>query len=279
MKCLYISDLDGTLLNSEKELSSFTIKTLNRLIADGLNFTVATARTAASALKILAGLDINVPVVLMNGVLVYDTEKGKYIKTEIIQPDVVSKISGLLKQFEINGFMYAIMDDKLVTYYESLNTIALQDFHNERVLKYYKSFEKVDSFLDKAAANNVIYFTLVDEQENLAGIYNAVKGLDGIEAAFYRDIYARDLWYLEIFSNKASKSNAVRFIREKYCFDRVIGFGDNLNDIPLFEACEECYATSNAVDELKARASGIIGHNNEDSVAVFIKERFEGPIY
>ena len=50
-------------------------------------------------------------------------------------------------------------------------------------------------------------------------------------------------------------------------------FGDNLNDISLFEACDECYAVSNAKDEVIRRADGVIGANTADSVVIFIAER------
>jgi len=69
---LYISDLDGTLLNSRKQISEFTKETLNVLIDNDVHFSVATARTAASSVKILSGLQLNVPVILMNGVAIYD---------------------------------------------------------------------------------------------------------------------------------------------------------------------------------------------------------------
>lgn len=74
---LFISDLDGTLLNGNAEVTEFTRDTLNRLMAKGLNFTAATARTLASAGKILLGLDLKLPVILMNGVLIYDMAEKK----------------------------------------------------------------------------------------------------------------------------------------------------------------------------------------------------------
>ena len=145
-KTLYVSDLDGTLLNSEKEVSEYSRTTMNALIADGVHFTIATARTAASTVKILSGLNINIPVVLMNGAVIYDISEEKYIKTEIISIETTNTIIGILKENNISGFMYAITNDKLVTYYENLNTKALKEFHDERVNKYYKSFEKVNDF-------------------------------------------------------------------------------------------------------------------------------------
>nr|MDE5854231.1 HAD hydrolase family protein [Ruminococcus sp.] len=65
-KSLIISDLDGTLLNSDGKLSYYTISTLNSLIGCGVYFTFATARTIYSAKPITSELKINVPCILNN---------------------------------------------------------------------------------------------------------------------------------------------------------------------------------------------------------------------
>jgi hydroxymethylpyrimidine pyrophosphatase-like HAD family hydrolase len=62
MKTLYISDLDGTLLNNSGELSAFSIKTINELINRGMCFSYATARSSTSASRVTRGLTTNVPV-------------------------------------------------------------------------------------------------------------------------------------------------------------------------------------------------------------------------
>jgi hydroxymethylpyrimidine pyrophosphatase-like HAD family hydrolase len=88
--------------------------------------------------------------------------------------------------------------------------------------------------------------------------------------ALYRDIYGEGMWYLEIYSVNASKYNAAEFLREQGGYDRLVGFGDNRNDIPLLKACDEFYAVENAVDELKQLAAGIISSNVQDGVARFL---------
>ncbi|NLN45103.1 MAG: HAD hydrolase family protein, partial [Clostridiaceae bacterium] len=64
--------MDGTLLHPNAELSGYTVETLNRLIRGGMSFTVASARSLASARAILAPLALSLPVILMNGVQIYD---------------------------------------------------------------------------------------------------------------------------------------------------------------------------------------------------------------
>jgi len=275
IKNLYISDLDGTLLNSEKKVSQYTKETLNALIAKGMHFTIATARTAASSVKILSGVNINLPVILMNGTLIYDMQNDVYLNAEIMNEKTVSKIIRTLRDHNINGFMYALIDNKVVTYYENLSTVALQDFHTERVANYFKSFEKVDCFLNIVPDNDIIYFTLIDEQKPLSALFDSLKKLPDVDAALYKDTYSDDLWYLEIHSISASKFNAVNFVRDYCKFEKIIGFGDNYNDLPFLEACDEFYAVANSVVELSEKASGVIGGNNSDGVAKYISDREE----
>jgi hydroxymethylpyrimidine pyrophosphatase-like HAD family hydrolase len=87
----------------------------------------------------------------------------------------------------------------------------------------------------------------------------------------YKDIYSDDLWYLEVFGETASKYNAVQYLRKQNGFDKVVGFGDNLNDLPLFAACDKCYAVANAKPDVKAKATAVIGSNDEDGVARWLE--------
>ena len=56
---------------------------------------------------------------------------------------------------------------------------------------------------------------------------------------------------MEVCSAAASKRSAAQRLRALYGFDELVGFGDNLNDLPLFEACDRCYAVQNASDAVK----------------------------
>ncbi|BBB89484.1 MAG TPA: Cof-type HAD-IIB family hydrolase [Methylomusa anaerophila] len=273
IKSLYISDLDGTLLNSSKEISGYARKTINRLIENGVYFSVATARTAVSSTKMLAGLHINIPIILMNGAAIYDIAAGKYIKTETIPPEIADAILQVIRKHQITGFMYAISDNKLHAYYELLNTPALRDYYDERVTQYAKPFEQVDCFSSKITDNEIVYFTLMDTQERLANMVGDIKKLQGIDMVLSHDVYVENLWFLEIYGPNASKYNAVNYIRDYCGFNRIIGFGDNINDLPLLNACDEFYAVANALHVIKEKATGVIGDNNSDAVAKYIAEK------
>lgn len=270
-KTLYISDLDGTLLNGSAELSEYTTAALNALIAKGLHFTVATARTAASALTILDGVEWNIPLVLMNGVLIYDTKQKLYIQTHALAAETAMSVITLFKSLGVTGLMYQLSDSEQKTYYETLEHKPLRDFVEERISRYNKKFLQTNSFSD-IPPEQIIYFTLLDTLENIQRVHNELSSLTCISYIMYKDNYSPDLWYLEIHSDKASKQSGTNYLREAYDFDRVIGFGDNLNDLPMFEACDVRVAVDNAKPEVKAAAGYICGSNNTDGVARWLEE-------
>ena len=277
MKTLYISDLDGTLLNSHAELSDYTLKALNSLIGKGIHFSLATARTAATTLRIFENVAINIPIVLMNGVLIYDPDSKGYIKKEAISETIAINIIQAMREVKQTGLMYTLRGDVMLTYYETLDNKAINDFISERKAKYNKVFTQVNDFID--VKDEIIYFTFLDNEENIERLFSRITEIDGIEFAKYRDIYSEDLWYLEVFSSAASKYNAVRFLREYGNYERVIGFGDNLNDIPLFRACDECYAVTNAKNEVKENATAVIDCNDNDGVAKWLETKINAYVY
>ena len=270
MKTLYISDLDGTLLNTSATLSEHSKKALNAMIAGGLEFSVATARTTMSASKILDGLELRLPIVLMNGVLVYDTGLHEYTQINRLPPETVAAVVETLRSFGVTGFMYELINHEITTYHESLEQKPLRDFVEERVSRYYKTFRHTEGF-SEVSPENIIYFTLLDTHKRILPVHDALSQLPGLSLTFYRDTYSDDLWYLEMFSTNASKKNAVEFMRREYGYERIICFGDNLNDLPMFEASDICIATANAQPEVRAAADFVCGDCDDDGVVQWLE--------
>lgn len=271
MKTLYVSDMDGTLLAPNAELSQYSIKTLNKLIEKGIHFSVATARTAATVLQMLKPVDIRLPIILMNGVAVYDITAGNYVKVNYISESSVKHLVQCLKTHQRSGFLYSIKDGELSTFYEKSDSEHAKRFIAERQKLYKKRFTQTPDF-SLLPMDDKVYFSICDKSEKLSALYQDLQKDPGLHVEFYRDVYERDYWYLEVCSSEASKYNAVRFLREKYGFDKVVCFGDNLNDLPMFRASDEGYAVENAREEVKQAAREVIGGNYADGVVRWLEE-------
>ena len=274
MKTLYISDLDGTLLNTDAQLSVYTEKTLTRLIEEGAEITFATARTSETAFPILKNVPFRLPVVLMNGVLIYDMLTGEYLHKNPLSEDTVSEVKALIKKCGVSGFVYRLLDTGLMTYYENLDSAVKREFVESRKEKYGKPFTQVDDF-QRLSADSTVYFCLLEPKEKLDPVADILKQRKDIGYSYYRDVYHPGMWFLEIYSASASKYYAVEWLRNHLKPDEIIGFGDNLNDLPLFRACDKGYAVKNAAEELKVAADDVIGSNIEDGVARFLKQQIE----
>ena len=273
METLFISDLDGTLLGSDALLSADTIDGLNRLIDNGVNFTVATARTNATVVQMFKDVNLKLPVILMNGVAIFDISNKNYIATENISPRGKNVLIKAVREHLTDGFFYCIDNNTLSVYYEKADSTAAQKFIEERERVYSKKFTKVKSF-EECKDKTIVYFSIDAEKEKLEKAYNIIKECTELHPEFYRDIYNTDHWYLEVCSHTASKKNAVKRLRNLLGAEKVISFGDNLNDIPMFEASDESYAVANAKDEVKLKADGVIESNLDNGVVKFIEQNF-----
>lgn len=270
MKRLFVSDLDGTLLNKAAELNDETVSVINDCIAKGLDFTISTARTPATALKILEPLDLKLPITLMNGVLIYDIIKDEYIKEEYLDELVVMVVLGLVKTRGLNCFLYAIKDGGFTAYYDSVDSKSLNYFRNEWIMKYDKRFTEVED-LSLVAKDNILSFMLREPKDKLEGLRRELTVVKGVKTEFYPDVYNSEYYILEIYSDAASKKEAITYLRKQGGYDSITGFGDNLNDVSLYEACDYFYAVSNAHPEIQNMANSVIPSNEENGVAKYLE--------
>ena len=108
--------------------------------------------------------------------------------------------------------------------------------------------------------------SVLGDEEKIRRAAAEAQKLSSIHLTYYRDAYSENVWYLEIFHESASKKHAVQFLREYTGAVRVIVFGDNLNDLPMFEEADLSVAVENAAPQVKEAADFIT-----DDVVSFIE--------
>lgn len=275
MKKLYVSDLDGTLLNQRGNISAKTAEKLNTCIEEGMAFTINTSRAPGTVFPIMEAVNLNVPISMMNGVLIYDPVKKEYVKIHYISRETAMVVLGIIKLHKLQCFMYTLEQETMCTYYDSVESRSLNKFRNEQIMKYDTVFTEVDD-LSICADRGVVCFCLRERREQLEPLFRELQAVRGAHGVFYEDIYNEEWMYLEIFCDQASKSLALNSIKEWGQFDYIVGFGDSANDREMFQFCNETYAVSNATPEIQDLATGIIPSNEEDGVARFMYKVLRG---
>lgn len=267
MRTLYVTDLDGTLLNSNDRISQYSVETINGLVAKGMQFTYATARSLVSASVVAKGLSTTIPVIVYNGALIINPDTGGVISSLSFTEEEASYVSGVLRENGANPLVYAYVEGV-----ERVSYVAGRE--NEGIRRYLdvrKGDRRFRPLKDETCLyqGDIFYFTCIADREELQGLYEIFSEDERYRCTLQQELY-RPEYFLEIMPKKASKAEAIKSLKEIWHCDRVVSFGDAVNDIPMFEISDECYAVANAVPELKARATGVIGSNDEDGVAKWL---------
>lgn len=109
MKTLYVSDLDGTLLNHSDQISDYSLKILNHLIENGLSFTYATARSLSSASKVTKGLNLKLPVIVYNGGMIREAATGQLITMERFTAQEQQEVQALCCVRHLSPLVYSFL--------------------------------------------------------------------------------------------------------------------------------------------------------------------------
>ena len=272
-RTLFVTDLDGTLLRGDRTLSQFTVRTIRGLIERGILITYATARTFQSAFELTNQIDFRLPVITRNGTVIASQVLKKEIRVHSFETPQIRSLKDLVSgTLERTGFVTAYFDGKLQ------KTFARHE-HSSGMRRYIEEHSRDNqmsevSDTDALFGGTVSYITMIDSHSALRPLHKKIKDAGDWECNFQKDNYSDDFW-LEIFPKNATKAKAALELKAELECDRLVVFGDGLNDISMFEVADESCAVANAEDEVKRAATKIIPCNEDDGVAKYLLEAAE----
>ena len=269
-KTLYASDLDGTLLTSGAALCPHVRDALNKLIAGGLLFTFATARSYQSAGKITHGLDLRIPVVTYNGTFTVNPKTRLPIEARMLDAEAARDLVTYLKGERVPTLVYAYVDGtERVSWLLGNESRQIKDYLSERKDDpRMRGVETVDALFE----GDIIYLTILSCTSKMHRAISIMADNPDLRHIMYRDIYGDHDWWLEVQHADASKAAALTALKKSVGADRLITFGDNINDIPMFKISDACYAVANAHEDVKRAATGIIASNDDHGVLRWLEE-------
>ena len=245
---MIVTDLDNTLLRSDKSISAYTIKALQKCRAKGIRIVFATARSTRAASKMLAQFTPDI-FVGYGGALVLAGE-------EVIHRfDISAEISNRL-------IRECLATPEVLSVLAINESLALTNDLEAGDLSHYQ-YADFSSDYNHRYLKISLYATSQAAVERIASRYPMLDMLRYSGEDLYR------------FANKdALKWNAVKAIAAHYnvSTDEFIAFGDDVNDLEMLANCGVGVAVENAIDEAKAVAGYICGANDGDGVAKWLEE-------
>ena len=266
-ECLYISDLDGTLLEPGSRFPQASVDRLNRMIDRGLKFTIATARNYDSVHPILRGVRFNLPVILFNGVYLthFDTGENLHLSS-FIPREIIDDILQVAAHAAIDPFVYTFGEGHRIYYRRTSNPGAekyLRSLDDDRRLRHVEAYTL-------SANLSVAGVLLIDTHKALAPVHRTLhdRHADHLNLYFAEDISLPGYSWLQMFHREANKGSMVKKLARhlRTPLSHVVVFGDYLNDLKMFEAAGRSLAMANALPEVLQAADQVIGSNAEGAV-------------
>lgn len=256
------TDMDGTLLDSQKRISERTRQRIMEFISKGGHFSVATGRSTEVSWPFIKDVGVNLPAILLNGAAVYDFQTKKYLH----------------KTYLPQGCIKTVVDDVLSIYPQVCIEAFAEgppDFLNKDCIMDHEVLAEGHEFHYKTLSNTPSYMKILLYGENKE-LKKIAKHFMGLEMAEFRYTFSSP-HYLEILPLLATKGEAMTWISEKLGFslESTAAIGDFNNDIEMLECAGVSAAPENGVPAVKEAADYVVPSNDEDAVACFI-EKFCG---
>lgn len=274
-KTLYITDMDGTLLGADSKLSDVSARIISDLTRRGANITVATARTPATVEIILADAVTALPAIVMTGAAMWCRDTKSYVNTRYLAEDTYKQLMAKCEEYGVNPFRYTLCEgETMQVYHNGEMSAGEQEFVNNRLNLGLKNFNIDTPHGLLPYLPGVVFFFAMGDCERIFALADDIRATVDCSVSCYVDIFGEKTGLLELFAPGVSKAEAVKQLAQDVEADRVVVFGDNLNDIPMMQVADVAIAVENALPEVKAIAHKVIGANTTDAVARFIEEDF-----
>jgi len=270
---LIVFDLDGTLLDRSSAISGYTRETLRRLSDRGIAYTVATGRTLHGSRSILGGHGFRLPQAYKNGVMIWDPREDGFSHRQVMQPAEVEQVIAELERRGVAPFIFtAEAEGRHAVYHPPSRSPAeaqlAEQFAVEGAVKLVRSAR-----LPPGSA--ITHVSAIGARDAIGPVEEAVASAPGLVAYAGDALEGGGLRWIDVHHGDASKGSAVDMLRAQLGATRVLCFGDGDNDLSMFARADESYAPENAGPEVKAAATAVIGHHDQDGIARFLRERFE----
>lgn len=277
-KTLYVSDLDGTLLSTDSRISQKSSQIISDLSDCGAMITVATARTPATVVPLLAQTCTRPPAVVMTGCAYWLRGDNCFDRPHFLPAHEVEAALDFCSRHKVHPFVYIMAPDgKSLDVYHAARRLnkAEESFYIERSNLVLKRFHLGTPAPLRAATDTMLLFAMGEEREIRMAADEFASG-SNCSVCCYPDVFNPRIWNFEVFPQGISKASAVTALKSELGADRLVVFGDSLNDLPMFDVADVAVAVGNALQEVKEAADIVIYPNYTDAVARFIYKDFHG---
>lgn len=254
---MIVSDMDGTLLNSNKQLPNDFTEVYELIKQAGIQFVVASGRQYYTLVDEFAHLDHDIAFVAENGGYI-----GWNGQTKVMQPFKMDEIKELITMARELG-ANIVLCGKEAAYVENTSSDAFK----KELAKYYAKHQLVDDLL--SVDDHLLKIAINDFSNLDSKVYPPLKARFG---DCFQISASSPIW-LDVMPKGNNKGKALQFLQTELGIlpDETMAFGDYLNDYEMLQAVGHSYAMANAHPDIKEVALYTTLSNDEGGVLTAIR--------
>lgn len=263
---LLCTDLDETLLTTEKNISPENFNAIEYFKSEGGYFTFVTGRVPQGAKVLLDRIQPNAPICAFNGAGIFDFEKNELLWGLYLDKKALDILDFVAKKIPETGFVVCT-DTRVCFPKRNYRTDLYMKI--EHLTPDYTDYHNLDEPIKKVV--------FVAEADVISNVRKLILENDfGDEFDFIQS----DAYYYEILPKGASKGTGLHKLAEllHIAHEKTIAVGDNENDISMIKEARIGIAVGNALDVVKQAADIVTVTNNEHAIAKIINDLDSGKL-
>lgn len=272
-------DLDGTLLNSQFQISPADLAALQRAHREGVEVIVVTGRRHAFALPVAQQLGFDLWLISSNGAVTRSLDGRTTFHRDLLPVEVCRKLCSVMRDFRGNTVLTFDREDKGAIALEHMGELTSSI---ERWLEKNMQFIDFVAPLENALVTDPVQAMFCGHIERMrqALAVLAASGMENEVTVLRTEYPARDLSIVDVLNQGCSKGHAL----ERWASyrgisrDQVMAIGDNYNDIEMLAFANVPFIMGNASEELRGRGWQVTSSNDQDGVAAAV-EQVLGPVH
>jgi Cof subfamily protein (haloacid dehalogenase superfamily) len=259
---LIVTDLDGTLLNNQHQLSAGTIQAIQAAQQQGVKLILATGKTYGSARAIIEQLQLDTPGIFVQGLVIHNAD-GSIRHQVTLDPAVARQAITFAEE---RGF-------SLIAFSGHKTLVRRRDYHTNMVVEYGEPEPEVvgplQNILDKQPINKIIAIRRNGARQIKALRWQLSAQLNGAS----RLMQPGEQELVEVLPKNQSKGTALKILLKELNIapEHVMAIGDGENDVEMLEVAGLAIAVDNAQPVLKKVADHVVASNDADGVAEAIR--------
>lgn len=257
---LYLSDIDGTLLQDTGESLPGTLEYLAQLARWRVPLALATGRRVNASRFLWQAAGGRLPLIVLNGALVYDPAGERALASWPIPQGAARRLCALFEEFglQYNASVYLPGEGRCRSYFNFPRGPWHAPEERTREGLLHDEMRQVRSLLPWLGQGKVLYIGADGPREGMAAAYRRMQQVEEVKGFLHQSAYHPEKWFLDVVAAQADKGRAALFVKQ-YCQAReLVAFGDNLNDLPLLQAADRSYAMARAPRQVREAATAVL---------------------